>query len=64
MESRQSRKIKIFYPFLFALYPVLFLFSHNIEEVRFSVIWLPAASCLVLTTLIWIAARLDLKGQR
>lgn len=63
MESRQSRKIKIFYPFLFALYPVLFLFSHNIEEVRFSVIWLPAASCLVLTTLIWIAARLTLRDN-
>lgn len=37
---------RLFYPALFAIYPLLFLYSHNQSEVPMDQIWLPAAVSL------------------
>jgi len=50
----------LFYPFLFALFPVLALFSHNVGEVNFSEILLPAMILLVLTSILLILFRVFL----
>ena len=42
-----------FYPVLFALFPVFFLYSHNIEEVSFKVIFVPLFISLSITFLVW-----------
>jgi len=36
-----TRKYPIFHPFLFAAFPVLFLFAHNIRELEFHVVIIP-----------------------
>ena len=35
-----KKKLLIFYPFLLAVYPVLFLYSHNINELGHQLFWL------------------------
>ena len=39
----------IIYPFLFAIFPVLFLYSYNIEELPFSVVFFPLTIVLSFT---------------
>ncbi len=43
----------ILYPFLFALYPTLFLYSHNIKQVPLYQIVLPMIFSLLLSLIIW-----------
>jgi len=43
------KKIPVVHPFLFAIYPVLFLFSQNIAQVFFSETWVPIAIALGFT---------------
>jgi hypothetical protein len=52
-----SLKKWAFYPWLFALFPATFLYSHNLEETPASALWLPLALSLALTLLVWLAAR-------
>ncbi|MBU0686371.1 MAG: LTA synthase family protein [Candidatus Margulisbacteria bacterium] len=49
------------YPFLFAIFPILFLFSHNMDEASFSVIWLPLAIALLMTLLFLLIFKLLLR---
>jgi len=63
MQNRSRQKTKILYPFFFALFPVLFLYSYNIEEVSWRALWVPAAFCLVLAVLIYLGSRLVLKNK-
>jgi hypothetical protein len=63
MENRFRQKTKTFYPFLFALFPVLFLYSYNIEEVSWRALLEPAAFCLVLAVLTYLVLRLALKNS-
>jgi hypothetical protein len=53
-----------FYPFLFAMFPALFLFAYNIEEVSLAVLPLPLAASLALTALFWLPARLLLRERQ
>ena len=46
------------HPFLFALYPVLFTFAHNVEEVSFTEIVLPAAIVLGCSIALWLLCAL------
>ncbi|MCX6584496.1 MAG: hypothetical protein NT166_30365 [Candidatus Aminicenantes bacterium] len=43
----------IFYPYLFALFPVLFLYTHNIKETRLSQAFPALAISLVFFLLLW-----------
>jgi hypothetical protein len=45
------KKIKIFYPFLFAIYPILFLLGHNIEQLTVSEILIIFAGTLLVVKL-------------
>ncbi len=52
------------YPFLYALFPPLSLYTYNIEEVEVSVIFVPIAAALALTALFWLAARAFVRDRR
>jgi len=41
------------YTFLFSIFPVLFLYSHNIKETRLSQIFLPLVFSLIFSLLLW-----------
>ena len=43
------KKSLVVHPFLFAIFHILFLFSHNVEQVSFSIILLPSAIVLSFT---------------
>ncbi len=57
------KKIAVIHPFLFAIIPVLFLFSHNINEVTYVEILVPLAITLCFTLLLTITARLVIKNH-
>lgn len=54
----------LIYPFFFALFPVLSLFSHNVGEVSFTEMFLPALVLLILTTILLVLFRLILSDTR
>src|SRR3990172_3136713 len=51
-------KTTMLHPFLFAIFPVLFLYSYNIQETSFGVILKPLALVLVGTALILFVSNL------
>jgi len=54
-----------FYPWLFSLFPALFLYSHNLDEAPGRTALLASALSLALTVPVWLAARaLARDGQR
>jgi hypothetical protein len=48
-----SEKWFYFFPLLIAIYPIIFLFSHNVQELLLSQIYVPVAIALIVTILIW-----------
>ena len=48
------RKISIFHPFLFAIYPILFLYSYNIDETPLIQIWRPVSIIILFTAILWL----------
>lgn len=54
----------VIHPFLFAIFPILFLFSHNLGEVSFSEILLPSAIVLGFTLLILLLGSAILKDSK
>ena len=52
------KKSFVIHPFLFAIYPILFIFSHNIEQVYYIQILLPLTIVLGSTLLLLLLARL------
>ncbi|MBP1768274.1 MAG: hypothetical protein H6P98_2389 [Candidatus Aminicenantes bacterium] len=52
-----SLQTRAFYPWLFALFPAAFLYSHNIGETPARSLWLPLVLSLGLALLVWLAAR-------
>ena len=58
------KKPFVVHPFLFAIFPILFLFSHNVEQVSFSEILLPSAIVLGFTLLLLLLFRLILRDNK
>ena len=54
----------IIHPFLFAVFPILFLYSHNVEQLFFSDTLLPLAFMSVVTILLVLLLALILKNGR
>jgi hypothetical protein len=52
-----------FHPFLFVMFPVLFLYANNEGEVSLRQIFLPLAVLIALTVLLWIFTGLALKNK-
>ena len=61
------KKTPIVHPFLFGLFPILFLYSYNIRELPFTGILIPSAIVLGFTaisvTLLWLILKKDFKNQ-
>jgi hypothetical protein len=55
------KKTLIIHPFLFGLFPILFLYSYNIAELPFTEILLPSAIVLGFTVVVFILLWLILK---
>lgn len=54
----------IIHPFLFALFPVLFLYGHNLDQVPFGRILPPLAAVMVLTVCLWAVFALIFRSAR
>lgn len=57
------KKPSVFHPFLFALFPTLFLFSHNIGELLLNVIFMPTAIIVGSAMLLWFLLSLMLRDK-
>ncbi len=58
------RKPLVIHPFLFAIFPILFLFSHNIEQVYFSETLLPSSITLGVTILLVLSLGLIFRDKK
>jgi len=58
------KKPFVIHPFLFAIFPVLFLFSHNIEQLSFSEPLLPTVIVLGFTLLLVLLSRWILRDNQ
>ena len=59
---KTNSKSIVFHPILFAIFPVIFLFSNNIEELEFQDIFLPLLLVLSITIGVWLSLRYVLKN--
>ena len=57
-------KTKAYYHWLYAVFPVIYLFSYNIEEVSLQVILLPLAVSLAIGMILWLIFRLIFKNPQ
>lgn len=58
------KKLLVIHPFLFAVFPILFLFAHNVGQVSFSEILVPTAIVLGFTLLLLLLSGLILKNNK
>ena len=58
-----TRKFPL-HPFLFALFPVLFLYSHNIGEVPGRMVWLPLVLAAALALAVWLLSGAALRDGK
>lgn len=49
-----TEKWFLFFPLLFAIYPIIFLYSHNVQELLFSQLYVPVAVALIATLICWL----------
>ncbi len=63
MAAPEARARRAWYPALFAIYPALFLFAHNIEETSFGSLVLPLALTAAVAAPAWLVARLAVKDR-
>ncbi|MBI5413064.1 sulfatase-like hydrolase/transferase [Candidatus Peregrinibacteria bacterium] len=57
------KKPLILYPFLFAIYPILFLYSHNIQELVLTDIYIPLAIAFFASLLSYLFANFLIKDR-
>ena len=50
------------YPLLLAIYPIVFLYSHNISELTLNVIYVPILVAILITSLVMLVANLLVKN--
>jgi len=58
------KKSLIIHPFLLSIFPILFLFSHNIEQLSVDIIYIPTAVLLCFTLLFWSLLSLIFKDKK
>jgi len=58
-----SKKLLRIYPFLLAIFPAIFLFSHNIGELRYNVVWLPVIIVLIISIGVYFFIKLFIKDD-
>jgi hypothetical protein len=52
----------VFYPLLFAAFPILFLYAHNISQTSASEVWLPLGVSVASTLVLWAILSLILRS--
>jgi hypothetical protein len=52
----------VFYPLLFAAFPILFLYTYNIAETSLNQIWLPLIISVAATLVLWVILSLILRS--
>lgn len=57
------KRFPIFHPILFAIFPILYLYSYNAEQVPLNEIILPLSIILLLTILLWMLLSFVLKNS-
>lgn len=55
------RKNNIIHPILFSIYPILFLYSHNVRELLLADLVLPLVIAIIICSFLFLATRLALK---
>jgi len=60
--QKKYKKFNIIHPFLFSLFPVLFIYSQNIREISVQEIILPVLLILFAAVLLWLLARFIIKN--
>lgn len=58
------RKLLNTHPILFAIFPILFLFSHNIEQLSISQIVIPLIVIIIFTLVCWCLLSLFIKNKQ
>jgi len=58
------KKPVIIHPFLFAAFPILFLFAHNIKELEFFALIIPITLVLLFASLLLFLSKLILKDSQ
>ena len=58
------KKSFVIHPFLVAIFPILFLASHNVEQISFSETLLPSAIVSVFTLLLLLLSGLILRDNQ
>ena len=61
--QKKYKKFNIIHPFLLSLFPVLFIYSHNINETPVQEIFLPALLILFGAVLLWLLTRFIIKNN-
>jgi hypothetical protein len=62
-KSKHIKPLFSFYPFLFAMFPILFFYSHNINEIFIDVVFVPLITAVLFTTLLFLIFNIFLKDQ-
>ena len=62
MRRRLLKKLWLIHPFLFAVFPILFLFAYNIDEVPANALLLPMLVVVIGTLILFFSLRLIIKN--
>jgi hypothetical protein len=62
-DKHTKKKVLPIFPVLLAIYPILFLYSHNIAEVQFKHTILPMLLAVILAALVWGGSFFILKNR-
>jgi hypothetical protein len=69
LKTQMKQKLKdifkgpvVFYPLLFAAFPVLFLYAYNMSDTSASQIWLPIVISVAATIVLWAVLSLILSS--
>ena len=62
--KQNMKKLFVIHPFLFAIFPILFLYSHNIGETSFYDTLLPATIVLSFSIFLLLLLKLILKDNK
>jgi len=62
--QKQIKKSLILHPFLFAIFPVIFTYSHNVNYLSISEIIIPLGIFLGITTVLWLIISFPLNRKK
>lgn len=62
-DNTANKKLRIIHPFLFGIYPVIFLYSRNVGEVNLKSMIIPAVAVIAFTFIIMLVLRCVIKDR-